>query len=538
MIQGGRRSAARRWTAAVAAALAGACTPPARPAPAPPPAPVVQAPAASPAAEAGEQAPPLPREFRGVWVATVANIDWPSAPGLPVEQQRAELLALLDRSAAMNMNAIILQVRTAGDALYPSRLEPWSEYLTGQAGRPPQPAWDPLAFAVEESHRRGMELHAWFNPYRARHPSAKTPLPPGHIGRDRPELVRRYGTHLWMDPGEPAVRAHSLAVVMDVVRRYDVDGVHIDDYFYPYPENDAAGRPIDFPDEPSWRRYQASGGQLARNDWRRENVNGFVREMYRQVKAAKPWVKVGISPFGVYRPNHPVGIAPRGFDQYEKLYADALLWYRQGWMDYFTPQLYWPISRPDLSYPVLLRWWAEQNVTRRHLWPGNFTSRTFEGAPVPWRADEITNQIWATRGQAGATGNVHFSAKAFRPTLNRDSLFEKLLAGPYREPALVPASPWLGTETLPAPALTLRQSSPENVTTVEIAPRGTEPRWWAVQARRGTEWSTRVISGAARSYTFSTPADSVPPEAVVVSPIDRVGNQGQPASVRRDPATR
>lgn len=514
----------------VAGAGLAACS---RPVPVQTPAPVQPVPAVAPtAAPVDEQAPPLPREFRAVWVATVANIDWPSAPGLPVERQRAELIALLDRSRELNLNAIVLQVRTAGDALYPSRLEPWSEYLTGTAGRAPQPAWDPLAFAVEESHRRGMELHAWFNPYRARHPSAKTPLPPGHIGREHPELVKRYGTHLWMDPGEPAVRAHSLAVVMDVVNRYDIDGVHIDDYFYPYPENDASGRPIDFPDDRSWQRYQAMHGLLSRNDWRRENVNQFVREMYAQVKAAKPWVKVGISPFGVYRPNHPVGIAPRGFDQYEKLYADARLWFQEGWMDYFTPQLYWPISRPDLSYPVLLRWWAEQNTTNRHLWPGNFTSRTFEGAPVRWRADEVTNQIWATRGQNGATGNVHFSMRAFQ--INRDSLNEKLVAGPYAGEALVPASHWLGGDPLPAPAVTLRQRAEDGRATVEIAAAGRRaPRWWAVQARRGTEWSTHILPGTASSYTFSAVADSVPPEAVVVSAIDRVGIQGRPAAVRR-----
>ena len=470
-----------------------------------------------------EQLPPVRREFRGVWVATVANIDWPSRPGLPADSVRAELVALLDRAAALRMNAIVLQVRPAADALYASPHEPWSEYLTGESGRAPEAGFDPLAFAVGEAHRRGMELHAWFNPYRARHPSARSPVPESHIARARPDLVRQYGAYLWMDPGEPEVRAHSLRVILDVVRRYDVDGVHIDDYFYPYPENDSAGRPIDFPDEPSWRRYVERGGRLSRNDWRRENVNGFIRELYRGIKREKPWVKFGISPFGVWRPGHPPGIGTR-FDQYEQLYADARLWLRRGWLDYWTPQLYWPISRPDLSYPVLLRWWAEQNVRERHLWPGNFTSRTVEGAPVPWRAEEVTDQVWVTRGIPGATGNVHFSMRAFM--LNPDSLNERLVAGPYREPALIPASPWLGGRRLAAPTVTVPSRSTFAVR-IQPAP-GQEATWWIVRARRGAEWSVAVIPGW-ELYGELREVEGAPVDLVVVTPVDRLGVEGRSA---------
>ena len=199
-----------------------------------------------------EAPPPVRREFRGVWVATVANIDWPSRPGLPADSQRAELVRMLDLAARMRMNAIVLQVRPAADALYPSELEPWSEYLTGAQGRPPEPLYDPLAFAVEEAHRRGLELHAWFNPYRARHPTAASPAAESHISRTHPEVVKEYGRYLWMDPGEPLVRERTLNVMLDVVRRYDVDGVHIDDYFYPYPERDSSGAVVPFPDDPSW----------------------------------------------------------------------------------------------------------------------------------------------------------------------------------------------------------------------------------------------------------------------------------------------
>ncbi|MBW3630866.1 MAG: family 10 glycosylhydrolase, partial [Gemmatimonadetes bacterium] len=249
--------------------------------------------------------PPVQREFRGVWVASVSNIDWPSRPGLAVQEQKSELLAILDRAADLRLNAVILQVRPAADALYASDHEPWSEYLTGEMGRAPEPFYDPLQFAVDEAHRRGLELHAWFNPFRARHPSARSQIHGSHLSRVRPEIVRSYGTHLWMDPGEPDVREHSIRVVLDVVRRYDIDGVHIDDYFYPYKERDAAGAPIDFPDSASYARYRAGGGVLARNDWRRHNVDTFVERLDREIKREKRWVSFGVSPIGTWRPGNP-----------------------------------------------------------------------------------------------------------------------------------------------------------------------------------------------------------------------------------------
>src|SRR5688572_3363792 len=226
-------------------------------------------------------APPVPREFRGAWIATVDNIDWPSRQGLSVDAQKAELLALLDHSAAIRLNAVIFQVRPAADAFYTSTLEPWSVYLTGRNGRAPDPDWDPLAFAVAEAHLRGLELHAWFNPYRAKFRGDPGPLSSRHVSRTMPSVVKRYGSYLWMDPGEPTVRAHTTKVIIDVVRRYDIDGVHIDDYFYPYPEADRRGREIPFPDDPSWKRYQRSGGTLDRDDWRRRNVDLLVEQLYR-----------------------------------------------------------------------------------------------------------------------------------------------------------------------------------------------------------------------------------------------------------------
>ena len=396
------------------------------------------------ASPAADDPPPLAREFRGVWVATVANIDWPSKPGLPTETQKAELLAILDKTKSLNMNAVVFQVRPMADALYPSKLEPWSEFLTGTGGKPPEPFWDPLKFAVDEAHARGLELHAWFNPYRARHPTAKTPAPADHLINTRPDLAKKYGTHYWLNPTNPEVQAHSLAVILDVVNRYDVDGVHMDDYFYPYQEKDEAGNLLDFPDDDTWATYQKSGGKLTRPDWRRDAVNQFVKTLYTSVKKAKPWVKVGISPFGIWKPGHPPGIA--GFNQYEGLYADAKLWLNEGWVDYFVPQLYWPIAQEKQSFPKLLDWWVGENTKGRHVWPGLYTSRV-TGEAKGWPAKEVADQIEVTRRTAGSTGVIHFSMKAL---MNNTGGVADAVKAAYAEPALVPASPWLPKREPPA----------------------------------------------------------------------------------------
>ena len=335
-------------------------------------------------------------ELRGVWVATVNNIDWPSRRDLTVDEQKVELTRIFDRAAAMGLNAVFLQVRPMADAIYPASDSPWSEYLTGTMGRAPEPAYDPLAFAIEEAHARGLALHAWFNPFRARHPTSTSPLAAPHLAVRKPELVRTYGKHLWLDPGDSGARDEVLAAVLDVVRRYDVDGVHMDDYFYPYPEEDAP-----FPDDTTWQQYRAAGGRLGRDDWRRKNINDFVANLYRSVKAIRPDVQVGISPFGIWRPRHPRQI--RGFDAYAKLYADSRLWLRRGWVDYLAPQLYWPIDRREQSFPVLLRWWMSQDRRNRGVVAGLFASK--------WSREEIERQIALTR-RAKARGFILFSAKA------------------------------------------------------------------------------------------------------------------------------
>lgn len=484
------------------------------------------APPPAPRAESREAAAPpaLAREFRAAWVATVANIDWPSSPGLTTGEQQAEMVRLLDHASALNLNAIILQVRPAGDALYPSEHEPWSEYLTGAMGRAPEPYYDPLEFAVEEAHRRGLELHVWFNPYRAGHPSMRSEVSADHLSRTRPDLVREYGRYLWMDPGEPEVREHTIRVIMDVVRRYDVDGVHFDDYFYPYAERAPDGGLLDFPDEPSWERYRSAGGDLSRDDWRRDNVDRLVRDLYREIKREKPWVRFGISPFGIWRPGHPEQI--RGFDAYSGLYADARKWLVSGWVDYFTPQLYWPIAQTPQSYPVLLNWWAEQNVHRRHLWPGGIPSRVAGAGGAGWPASEIVAQINVARGHPGASGYVHFSMRS----LMRDDtgLAQALVAGPYAGPALPPPAPWISTAAPGRPRITLRRDAESDGLVVALEPVGEPgPNWWVVRARYESGWTTRIVPGWRRTLVLDAGAS-----AVAVSGVDRTGNEGPLATVR------
>lgn len=461
--------------------------------------------------------PALRREFRGVWVATVANIDWPSKPGLPVEEQKAELIALMNRAMELNLNAIVFQVRPACDALYDSDLEPWSEYLTGTQGLAPDPVWDPLAFACDAAHARGMQLHAWFNPFRARQKDAKSVESAAHVANTAPNLVRRYGDMLWLDPGDPAARDHSLRVMLDVVKRYDVDGVHIDDYFYPYPVKEG-GKTTPFPDDATWALHGSKSG-LSRDDWRRSNINTFVRDLYAAVKREKPHVLVGISPFGIWRPGYPAGI--KGFDAYDAIYADSLLWLRSGWCDYMSPQLYWPIAQKEQSYPELLKWWRAQNTLGKHLWIGNFTSKVGDA----WKSDELISQIGVTR-DLGAGGNIHFSMKA----LMRDSggIARRLADEPYAVPALVPQTPWLGEPAVETPDVRLQDPSAEGRRLVWRVDDRSSTFVVIIRAMYGEEWKVVVVPAQQGEFVLPPGSREAGLLRIAVSAADRLGNLSAP----------
>jgi len=471
-----------------------------------------------------QQPPETPREFRAVWVATVGNVDWPSKPTLSTWEQQRELLAILDRAVQLKLNAIVFQVRPGADALYASPYEPWSQFLTGRQGRSPEPMWDPLTFAVVESHKRGLELHAWFNPYRAAY-NRDTVKARSHVSRASPALVRAYGPYLWMDPGDPEVRRRSIRAIVDVVKRYDVDGVHIDDYFYPYPVNDAAGKRVDFPDSSTYARYRKGGGKLAKDDWRRDNVDKMVEGFYTQVHAAKPWVRVGISPFGIWRPGNPPSIA--GFDAYSELYADSKKWLEKGWTDYFAPQLYWPIARPQQSYPVLLDWWISANRQQRHMWPGFATYRisdTSAARHIP--AQEIIDEIDSTRARPGSTGHIHFSMKVLMS--GPDSLLEKLSTR-YGDPALVPASPWLGKTTPARPVISLGRDDDTGEYSLKLTPAKGEKVWlWNVRSKVGGEWKFEILPGATRVHRLAFPSV----DEVLVTAVSRTGVESGVVTVR------
>lgn len=365
------------------------------------------------------------RELRGVWVATVANINFPTSQALSAEAQQNELRELLDVLADAHCNAIFFQVRPESDALYKSDLEPWSRFLTGTQGK--DPGYDPLQVLVEEAHLRGIEVHAWFNPYRAKSSQASNAVLP-HISLTQSKFAYPYDVGLWMDPGAIVVQDHVAAVVADVVKRYDVDGIHFDDYFYPYPN----GTP--FPDSATYAAYQALGGQLSLHDWRRDNVNTLVQRVAGEILATKPWVRFGISPFGIYRPGIPPGIV--GLDQYDSLFSDPVKWKAEGWVDYLAPQLYWPSTQTAQAYGPLIDWWSKLPEEGRYTFAGNYLSKLDSSAA--WSIDEFKTQVALSREQAshGSLGNIFFHIGPLKKNQSgiRDVFRDEL----YPAPALSP----------------------------------------------------------------------------------------------------
>lgn len=441
--------------------------------------------------------PPAPiREFRGAWVATVHNIDWPSRPGLSPAQQRAELVQRLDLAAATGLNAIILQVRPESDALYESRIEPWSYWLTGKMGKAPSDGYDPLAFAIAEAHLRGLELHAWFNPFRARASKSVSPSP-DHLSRTNPEWLLPSGSQTWANPGLRPVQDRAIKVMVDVTRRYHVDGIHIDDYFYPYPKKQGGRMVAQFDDSRTYEAYRAQGGKLSRGDWRRAEMDGFIRRLYGSIKQTKPWVQFGVSPFGIWRPGHPRGIEA-DLDSFEHLSADSRTWLQNGWVDYLSPQLYWRIDDKPHSFSALAKWWRQQNPKGRHLWPGIASSRILSDTDPGRPASETTRQIEVTRlsaANAEGAGHLHWSFQAIRQ--DRGKLRSSLKSS-YAQNAIPPASPWIAPPSRPPAASATRISVSSGRARVEFGAPQAGAKWRLVQVRpqAGGPWYTlRLVAG-------------------------------------------
>lgn len=373
-------------------------------------------------------------EFRAVWVATVDNIDWPSSKNLSVDEQKAEYIKLLDMHQQNGMNAVIVQIRPAGDALYASKYEPWSEFLTGKQGLAPTLFYDPLEFMIKETHNRGMEFHAWLNPYRAVFNMRNSSIAPTHPTKLHPEWFLVYGDKKYFNPALPEVREHTAKIVKDIVSRYDIDAIHMDDYFYPYRIH---GK--EFPDQQSYLLY---GNGMNKENWRRSNCDSIIKLLYETIRATNPRVKFGISPFGIWRnkSQDPMGSDTKGGQtNYDDLYADILLWLEKGWIDYVVPQLYWERGHKLADYTILLDWW-NQHTYGKQLFIGHGFYRA--GTNPAWRnPNEIPKQIEALRNYKTTQGSVYFNSKVFEK--NPLGWCDSLRNNYYYYPALVPPMQWI-----------------------------------------------------------------------------------------------
>ena len=414
------------------------------------------------------------RELRGAWIASVWNINFPSSSKLNAEQQKQELTSMLDKLEDAGFNSVFFQVRPEGDALYKSELEPWSNSLTGTQGK--DPGYDPLEYLVEEAHARNLEVHAWLNPYRAKAASKQQVSP--HMAVVHPEHVHDYGNVKWMDPGADVVQDRLVKVCEDLAERYNIDGIHFDDYFYPYPNG------TEFPDDKTWNEYRSEGGTLSRADWRRENVNEAVKGVEAALDAKKDHVRFGISPFGLPAPDRPKGTW--GFDQYEGLYADTQKWMDEGWVDYLAPQLYWPTTKRGQQYEKLIKWWNNHSGDDCAIFAGNNVHAL--GSKSSWTVDEFKTQVHLSRkhaGQAGA-GNLWWHVG---PILeNRAGIRDVFKNELYKQPALTPVLP----EAPDTPVL-----APEVVQTAEgitLQHQDEAPlRGYTVYEQRENDWHLHKI---------------------------------------------
>jgi uncharacterized lipoprotein YddW (UPF0748 family) len=488
--------------------------------------------------EADATAPPK-REFRAVWIATIDNIDWPSRKGLPVADQQREIVTMFNAHQKMGLNAVIVQIRSAADAFYARGSEPWSEWLTGQQGLAPEPFYDPMEFMIEEAHQRGLEFHAWFNLDRVTY-SKNSSVAPGNIMYRHPEWLLTYGNRKLFNLGLPAVRSYIAGIVANVVREYDVDGIHFDDYFYPYAEPRQVLR-----DDST---YLANYNGMKKEDWRRDNVTRLIRELRDSIRTNKPWVKFGISPFGIWKNkrNDPDGSETNGGQSYYDNYADTRQWIREGLMDYIVPQVYFSTEFGRAPYKSLVNWWTRNLRPNCHLYVGQAVYRVGRGSerdPGWGKLTEFPNQIRHNRLAPGVQGSVLFSAKniMLNPMAFRDSLQQNF----YRYTALAPAMPWLDSIP-PLPPRDLRVAdTPDGVELHWLQPApaldGDEANGYLVYRFEGHRPRIRLndprcivgrCNGETSTQFVDRTADSHKKYVYVVTSIDRLNNESREVMVR------
>ncbi len=477
-------------------------------------------------------AQPPKHEFRAVWIASVTNIDWPSSKTLSPSQQRAEYISILDKHKLNGINAVVVQIRPSCDAFYDSNIEPWSEWLNGMQGQAPNPFYDPLSFMISEAHKRGMEFHAWFNPYRAVVNKNTSSITANHISVRQPSWVFTYGNLKMLDPGLPQVRNYVTSVIMDVVRRYDIDGVHFDDYFYPYPQSG-----ISIPDSATFANHNR--GFTNKNDWRRDNINLLIKMVNDSIKSVKPWVKFGISPFGIWRnqSTDPGGSATSGLQSYDEIFADSKKWVQSGWIDYIAPQVYWSFGYSAAKYEVLVPWWAaNSSAMQRHLYIGQAAYRINpSGSDTAWKnLTQMPRQIRFNRSISQVKGSIFFSSKSI--TNNLGGFQDSLRRDFYKYPAIIPPMKWIDSIPAEPPVSPTMQVNGQQVTLQWTHPFPASdnnlPYFYVIyRYKTGETFNSNspvfiraIISGDSTKFT-ETVSSSVDSFHYAISSLDRLRNE-------------
>lgn len=435
--------------------------------------------------EAQEYSPKY--EFRGVWIATVSNIDWPSEPGLKPKEQRKEFIDLLDFHQALGLNAVIVQVRAASDAFYESDIEPWSYWLTGKQGKPPRPFYDPLEFMIQECHKRKMEFHAWINPFRAT-TSVNMKTHRKHITNMHPEWIIDYAGQKVIDPGIPEARKYISNVIEEIVRKYDIDAIHFDDYFYPYPENGNT-----FPDEKTFKKNKKGIKDI--HDWRRNNIDKLIQSTHKIIEKHNPRVKFGISPFGIWRnkSRDSLGSATFGLPSYDAIYADSRKWLQNGWIDYIVPQIYWSQKNKAANYDTLTEWWSKNNF-HKHLYIGHAPYKIDnDEKDESWNNySEIPNQIRKNRSLKNIYGSVFFSSRVLKA--NTGNIVDSIQQQFYKYPAFTPPMKWIDSIPPEQPEFLKTKQTNDGILVSwiksEVARDGEQPKAYIVYRFNGKNYST------------------------------------------------